>query len=260
MFRLTKHRTLTHVILATTALILAANYYIRDALYALGLDLIRQMQADHSDMGRLFFQLVTMASEPGVVAVVVLGILVGEAKRKHAFNVTMFMLLNIYLITLLKVLYVDPRPFWSVEHIHNLALYCPAEFGNPSGHSWFITVLLFLLLLKYFPWLPRVSALLGVTVVVALVATSRMYLGAHSLNQVVLGVTLGMVLNCLYYICGLDDRITEFLEDFNREPRLGWKKYMLLCQGLTFLAYFYAETDIARNADTYSRLAANARD
>lgn len=69
-----------------------------------------------------------------------------------------------------------------------------------------------------------------------------MYLGAHSLNQVVMGVALGLVMNCFYFICGLDDQITEFLENFNIEPRLGWKKYMLVFHGLYFLAYFYAKS------------------
>lgn len=92
---------------------------------------------------------------------------------------------------------------------------------------------------KYLP-LSKVKGLVTAAIVIALVATSRMYLGAHSLNQVTLGVVLGLIMNCLYFICGLDQQITEFLERFNIEPMLGWKKYMLLFHGLSFLAYFYA--------------------
>jgi membrane-associated phospholipid phosphatase len=232
-----QQKTITQALLITTAIILIANYLYRDSLYAMGVDLVVSLQDDHSSMGQGFFQLVTMISEPGVVMVAVLGIALGETRRKHAFNVTVFLLLNIYLITLLKEFYLDPRPFWTHPAAHSLGFYCPGEFGNPSGHSWFATVISFLVFLKYFPRVRKVYALGSVSLVILLVAVSRMYLGAHSVNQVALGVSLGMAMNVLYYVCGLDDQISAFLENFNIEPMLGWKKYMLLFHGLYFLAY-----------------------
>ena len=54
----------------------------------------------------------------------------------------------------------------------------------------------------------KLYALGGSALLIFLVAFSRMYLGAHSLDQVLLGVCLGMVMNVLYFICGLDDRIS----------------------------------------------------
>lgn len=60
---------------------------------------------------------------------------------------------------------------------------------------------------KYLP-LSKVKGLVAAAIVIFLVATSRMYLGAHSLNQVVLGVVLGLIMSCLYFICGLDQQIT----------------------------------------------------
>jgi membrane-associated phospholipid phosphatase len=210
-----QQKAITHALLTGTAIILITNYLFRHSLYALGIEIILVLQENHSHFGQIFFQLVTTFSEPAVVMLAVLGIALGEGKRKHAFNVTMFLLLNIYLITLLKEFYLDPRPFWTEPRIHSLSLYCPGEFGNPSGHSWFATVFTFLLFLKYFPKIRKTYALVTVSLIIFLVALSRMYLGAHSLNQVVMGVCLGMVMNVFYYICGLDDQITEFLENFN---------------------------------------------
>lgn len=74
--------------------------------------------------------------------------------------------------------------------------------------------------------------------VVVLVPSSRMYLGAHSLNQVVFGVSMGLAMNCLYFLCGLKELIGRFLQNFNTEPLLGWKKYMLLFHALYFVTYF----------------------
>ena len=126
-----------------------------------------------------------------------------------------FLLINIYLITLLKEFYLDPRPFWTHPKVKSLGMYCPGEYGNTSGHSWFATVFSFLIFLKYFPRVRKFYALGSVSLIIFLVALSRMYLGAHSLNQVMLGVSLGMAMNVLYYICGLDDQISAFLEKFN---------------------------------------------
>ncbi len=234
-----KHRqmAITQALLISVTAIFFINYLYRDSLYVLGVNLVLNLQENHSSIGQGFFQLVTMISEPGVVMVGILGITLGETRRKHAFNVTVFLLLNIYLITLLKEFYLDPRPFWTHPSAQSLGFYCPGEFGNPSGHSWFATVIAFLIFLKYFPRVRKVYAMASVSLVILLVAISRMYLGAHSLNQVVLGVSLGMAMNVLYYICGLDDQISIFLENFNIEPMLGWKKYMLLFHGLYFLAY-----------------------
>lgn len=103
------------------------------------------------------------------------------------------------------------------------------------------------MIFQYLPSISKTTGFIGAIIIIILVGISRLYLGAHSLNQIILGIFLGLFMNCLYYICGLDLQITEMLENFNTEPRLGWKKYIILFHGLYFLAYFYADTHIEKN-------------
>lgn len=173
------------IILAITIIIILLNYSMRQPLYYLGLDMIIAMQNNHSQLTRLFFEVVTMASQPVIVFVIFLVIMLGQGNKKHALNTIIFLLVNVYLITLLKQLYHDPRPFWSSELIQSLSMYCPAEFGNPSGHSWFITVLSFLIFFRYVKSISKITTIIIIGTIIVLVAISRMFLGAHSLNQVV---------------------------------------------------------------------------
>jgi len=115
--------------------------------------------------------------------------------------------LNIYLITLLKSYFSDPRPFWTDSVIQSLSPYCPGEFGNPSGHSWFSAVASFVILFEYAPHFSKLLGLTFVGLIIILVPISRMYLGAHSLNQVVMGVLMGLSMNLLYFCCNLKELI-----------------------------------------------------
>ena len=54
---------------------------------------------------------------------------------------TIFVVFNTYCAAVLKAYHIDPRPTWSHANVKNIGLYCPAEYGNPSGHSWFSAVL-----------------------------------------------------------------------------------------------------------------------
>lgn len=70
-------QALVHALLTIAVFILVINYFLRDSLYSLGLDIIIQMQTGHSQLGIYFFEFMTIASEPAVVMIVILGILLG---------------------------------------------------------------------------------------------------------------------------------------------------------------------------------------
>ena len=104
----------------------------------------------------------------------------------------------LYYMTILKQIFEESRPFWTSNQIQQLEWLCPLSFGNPSGHSFVAVVL----------YEPIISDVLGSgprkvwTVLWFLLAVgvliSRMYLGAHSLDQIVLGGLLGLCF-LIYY-------------------------------------------------------------
>jgi acid phosphatase family membrane protein YuiD len=110
----------------------------------------------------------------------------------------------------LKMVQSEPRPNWEWNDLGVLG--CSSSFGSPSGHSTRSAHLAFLLVLDHFfasqwsrikyPNLNKMSVsthklTFGVATVVAMTfwllsLFDRMFLGKHTLNQVILGSQLGI--------------------------------------------------------------------
>jgi membrane-associated phospholipid phosphatase len=112
-----------------------------------------------------------------------------------------FFMFNIYLLTVSKVLFMDPRPFMYSLKVQQLQWKCPAEYGNPSGHSWLVFQFYACLVFDLFSrirksiWFMIIPIFMGL-----LIPQSRMYLGAHSSNQVIMGLLIGLCMLVLYRV------------------------------------------------------------
>lgn len=74
---------------------------------------IASLQANATPLKTFFFRGISMILEPATIAILLFLFLMLEKKKKEAINAFFFKLLNIALIGIAKVLYADPRPFWS---------------------------------------------------------------------------------------------------------------------------------------------------
>jgi membrane-associated phospholipid phosphatase len=92
----------------------------------------------------------------------------------------------------------EPRPFWVESQIGSWDWICPVDFGSPSGHSFFIFAMYEPILSDILGTGKGVQLVLLVLIAVAVMA-SRMYLGAHSLNEVIFGAVLGCVYLVIYH-------------------------------------------------------------
>lgn len=79
-----------------------------------------------------------------------------------------------------------------------LEWFCPKDFGNPSGHSVGVFVI-------YYPLIADITGLgafkqgwIFLIFLSVAVPLSRVYLGAHSVNQVIFGLFLGISSMVLY--------------------------------------------------------------
>lgn len=103
-----------------------------------------------------------------------------------------------YYVAVIKQTFQESRPFWYDDHIQINEWFCPTDFGNPSGHS-FIVILAYEPILSDFVGTGPKRVLLAVWLVIsALVLISRMYLGAHSLDQIIFGCLLGFAFLIIY--------------------------------------------------------------
>lgn len=116
---------------------------------------------------------------------------------------------GVYAQAVLKLVYLDWRPIFLSNQIDKR--YCDADYGKPSGHALTSTLLLPITLFVYFR--PQSAcAKLGLysasLFVVCCIMFSRLYFAKHSLNQLLLGFTIGLFCHILLFVT-LDSWLTE---------------------------------------------------
>lgn len=98
---------------------------------------------------------------------------------------------------MMKLGYHEPRPFWITTNIQ--AFSCSSQFGNPSGHSSSSMGMAMVVWLDYLiesEWYlierRKILEFLLAFAFGCTVGYSRMFLGVHSLDQVVYGILIGI--------------------------------------------------------------------
>ena len=189
--------------------------------------------------------LFSMMCHPSTVSLVILFELAVVKHKLKAFIHISFFLLSIYFIALLKQAYQQSRPIWSSGEIHKFEWFCPKDFGNPSGHSFAVFPLYEPIISKYLGFENYKLGWIILIVFAFCIPFSRTYLGVHSVNQIMFGLTLGIAVTLLYRY-----GIRKYLYTiFARIYKLKSIKYLivtmtlhLLCFLLPFLFYeLYSE-------------------
>ena len=165
-------------------LTLLINSYYRHELYAMGVQVIVALQHRSNPIIDWFFMIITMTIDPLFVFIGVITMVVLSHRKAKGITMLCFIMINTFLAALIKAYNCDPRPIWTRNQVRNIGLYCPIQYGNPSGHSWFSVILGFGVLMEYRGAGKNYRNIFVSIALIILVPMSRMYLGAHSLNQV----------------------------------------------------------------------------
>ena len=104
-------------------------------------------------------------------------------------------ILSFYIDNILKIIYRNPRPFFENKDIRKE---CDGGFGNPSGHAMLssCSYLCFLqLMIEEFNlnFILKIILFILVILIVILIGISRIFLGVHSINQIIYGYAIGFV-------------------------------------------------------------------
>lgn len=133
---------------------------------------------------------------------------------KFALRFLSLLILTVFVNSMLKLLFHEPRPFWLDPTLSKG--HTPTGYGFPSGHSqnaltlWLFTGLTANILKgSYGRILQTALALLFIF----LISLSRIYLGVHFLHDVVFGWMIGLILLGLYFV--LEKRVIPFYRQRN---------------------------------------------
>ena len=108
-------------------------------------------------------------------------------------------ILSFYIDNLLKIIYRNPRPFFENKSIRKE---CDGGFGNPSGHAMLSIcsyLCFFQLIFEEFNlnFVLKIILFVVVNLIIILIGISRIFLGVHSINQIIYGYLIGF---CCYFL------------------------------------------------------------
>lgn len=118
------------------------------------------------------------------------------------FAAALTMLTSNYMNSMLKIMIQNPRPWFEKPEI--LYVNCEGGYGNPSGHAMSSMATFFaiaeLFIDRYKP-APKIEVIIYIVtaVIVGNIGLSRIFLGFHSINQILYGFLLGFSVYYFYF-------------------------------------------------------------
>ena len=144
---------------------------------------------------------------------------------------------GIFVNGVLKLIYIDPRPFWVDERL--FPCICTANYGNPSttglnGFIMFINIYKIYSIRKHDPPYKKYIALLVACIGILCMSTSRFMGNVHSLNQILFGYGIAyIIIYCYYDILEIDYFKHEVFRNVMRA-----NKFLIIATILLLLNFF----------------------
>lgn len=184
-----------------SSFIIGIEFFYRKPLFDYSLIWIKNQQTSSSQVLMSFFKVISeFGTEPVLIPIVVLTYLFAPLNKAYLFlSVT---ILALVIDCIMKICYGSPRPYWIDKTLFKA---CDGGFGNPSGHSYTSTasyLTLAHILTDYDFFKKKIYMRLGVYFLfiglIIAILLSRLFLGIHSINQILYGSLLGFALYFLY--------------------------------------------------------------
>ena len=154
-------------------------------VYEVGLEFIRWLQATYPQLAGFFVAISSLGRAGFYLAVLPL---IYWCISKRAGRLLGYMLfVAIVINTMFKHAFRAPRPFWIDP---TMGIVETSGYGIPSGHTQYATTLY--LIVAYL--VGGLWVWLAAGVMILLMALSRIYLGAHFIQDVVAGFIIGVIL------------------------------------------------------------------
>ena len=199
VFNAVKTKITTNLIYILLLLVvIIGEVFVRDILFSISTEVIiflQQYLYFFSPFAKFFS---FFGTEVGLVSVILISY--NFLNNYQTLLLIITALTSAYIGGVLKLIYISPRPFMVSQPL--LALTCEGGWGNPSNHALCSTCFylsLYAIAIKPSRTLDNVkktSILNFLIVFIIFIGFSRIFLGVHSINQVLYGCCLGVF---LYY-------------------------------------------------------------
>ncbi len=201
---------------ALFAAIVATESLYRSPLYQAGVDFIIDWQQNHRSVHwDNFFWLVSLFGQPAGVGALFI-ILYNLLPRRSLLHMCLAFFVGQTVLSFFKEFYHAPRPYFDSPKVE--AIECAAGYGNPSGHGVIVPGVYIALWLILGPATRRVLAIyLACTfllwALIVFVFFARIYLGVHSLNQILYGTLFGFWagFTCGFFVYRVVDSHFDFV-------------------------------------------------
>ena len=178
-----------------------SEFYFRQPLFNYSIIFEKNWQESSPESTIIFFKIITKVGGEYLMAVPVAIVICFFPLVKSSFYIS-GLIFCLHFHSLMKIWYGNKRPFWEDTSLYKKI--CDAGFGNPSGHS-VSSVYLYLTLFSYLretkalekKYIVQIILFLFFITYIILIILSRLILGIHSINQVIYGAGLGLLLYCL---------------------------------------------------------------
>ena len=169
----------------------------RDPLFDLSLDFEEDWQEKSSKETIDFFKIITKFGGEYSIPIPILYIFCFFSLIESSIYIS-GLIFVLHFHSMMKIWYGGIRPFWKDQDLFQDI--CDGGFGNPSGHSitsTYLYLMLFIYLsqtkLLYKRYIIQTLLFLLLFVWIILIILSRLIIGIHSINQVLYGFTLGLI-------------------------------------------------------------------
>lgn len=216
-------------VIASALLILAIilNVVMDLSLFEMGLNFVyNYQQSQPQEWIRVIQNIISILGSQVVTALILIYVLANKRKLQLLTHLATFVW-GTYFIGILSQSIQQSRPHWFDTRIQNWDKLCPMTFGSPSGHAYAIIML----------YEPMVSDAIGygkfkfmsifLILLWVLIPLSRLYLGSHSVNQVLFGVLLGACFLIIFkYV--FQKFLYELCWGFLTKPSIQKRKVMMV--------------------------------
>lgn len=187
------------------------NYFFRQHLYNHSIVTILRIQRNETMALNLFFNFLINLSDPRLVGLIFVVSNIVAKDKNYILSLLMYFLGCIWVSIVLKMIYADPRPFWTSSVVKNLGDNCQFDYGNPFG-AGITPILLFESILVHSIGLGKYGLhLLLPAILSILIPFAGLYLGTASTNQILLGVILNLSALLLFKLY-FSDFLMKFLK------------------------------------------------